>query len=302
MEQYAVIPNLIIPGFPKSGTSSLFEYLLHHPEIYGSIKEPHLYSINNGYDNRFKLDNPKSFYSLFDGGQKASYLIEASTTYMISSKAPGRIYNDNPGCKFILIARDPIERVLSHYNWMKSLGFVKKPFRDEILDWLDKPFNPDVNFNGNYKNYIEFSYYGTQISRYLEKFDNSSLFIVSLEELKLNKQQVLNKIFEFLDLELINVADTSVVNSTKNKFIFDQVPLFLRKAGQYVPKGIRQKIRNKIINKVFYKKINSVTLSPKDKEWVYSLLEKEILITKSLGFKFINWKTVNEIEGKTTYN
>ena len=145
-------PNLIIPGFPKSGTSSLFACLRMHPSIFGSskVKEPHNYSFDQRYKDRFRVEYKHSYRNLFADSTNEIYFMDASTTYLISNRSPQRMSADNPDSKIVVLARDPIERVFSHYNWLRSLGIATQGFEEEISEWLGRPFVPETRFNGNF--------------------------------------------------------------------------------------------------------------------------------------------------------
>jgi hypothetical protein len=170
---------------------------------------------------------------------------------------------DNPDSKIVVLARDPIERVFSHYNWLRSLGIATQGFEEEISEWLGRPFVPETRFNGNFKNYVEFSQYGSQMQNLLNYFDREQVCFASLEEMEANKQELLDRIFRFLDIQSIDVSGALVVNETR-----------------------------------FADEVEPATFSRGDEEWLFSLLQKEIELVESLGYRSPFWKTVNAMVGK----
>ncbi|MDX5325873.1 MAG: sulfotransferase domain-containing protein [Bacteroidota bacterium] len=294
MKNIHPIPNLIIPGFPKSGTSALFDTLIQHPAIVGGkSKEPHIYSFPDRFQNRFTQDHPRSFSHLFGNGETddVSFFLEASTSYMISVEAADRIKEDSPDCKFIIVARDPVERVLSHYNWIRSLGIPVRPFRKEIEEWKSKPWRPENDFRGNFKNYLEFSNYGSQIQRYFNIFPKENFLILSQESLKGTPDQNFHKILDFLQLERSGLR--SVESNVTRSQVHDRTPSRFKKFGQVLPQKPRVWIRDHLIRPIFKRKFTPIRFSMEDKKWIFDQLLEEILILDQLGLILPEWRTVN---------
>ena len=285
-------PNLIIPGAPKSGTSSLHEYLNLHPQINMSqkVKEPHIYSIKERYDSRFDCSKPRSFCNIFTHSENTIYYGESSTTYLISKEAPLRIYKDNPDIKFIIILRDPIERIISHYNWLYSFNVIKKNFLDEIKEWDEKSFNSEIYFNGNYKNYIEFSEYGKQLENYLNYFDLNQLLILETKELKEKPLHVLNRCFNFLGLKKLETINVIEKNKTKISTEL-KIPRHITKISRIIPTKIKQSnYTNKIKQILFQKKNTPPPVNDKDIKWLQERLAKDIDLLRNLtGKAFESW-------------
>ncbi|MEA3642075.1 MAG: hypothetical protein VBE63_19355, partial [Lamprobacter sp.] len=115
--------NLVVPGFPKSGTSSLHEYLDLHPQINMSRhKESHFFAIEKHWNKGWDYHN-----SLFNISKDYSYYGESSTIYCISEKSIERIQSSLKSPKFIFLLRHPVQRVLSHYRWLCALGLERRP-------------------------------------------------------------------------------------------------------------------------------------------------------------------------------
>lgn len=296
-------PNLIVPGFPKSGTSSLHEYLNQHPEICMSdSKEPHIYSKDEYFNRRKDVNFSVSFAQLFSHNT-AQYLGESSTSYMISHKAPKRICEDDPNVKFILLCRDPIERIISHYNWLSSHGINVKPFKQELEEWDGKPFDIEAPFGAiGYKNYIEHSLYGEQIERYFNIFDPKQFLILSSNELKHQPLETMNRCFDFLGLERLENMDFAKKNKTEFK---DDLVAQQLKKEPIVKGGIVRSFINLIpmslrirLKKLLFKGHPNMN-NPKEKymptqdeiSWLKERLKKDVELFQNLsGKKFDDWK------------
>jgi hypothetical protein len=115
-----VKPNLIIAGVIKGGTTSLFSYLLRHPDICpASVKEPR-YFVPLMYDEEMApLSEYLSYFHHYQGEQ---YVMEASPGYFYGGGTVARAIKDTLGTvKIILIFREPVQRLLSFFTYKKSM-------------------------------------------------------------------------------------------------------------------------------------------------------------------------------------
>jgi hypothetical protein len=209
---------------------------------------------------------------------------------MVSEKVMNRIKADEvKNLKILIIARDPIERVFSHYNWLRMLGYDQKEFRKEIDVESKKKFSAEKNIDGNYKNYLEFSLYGEQLKRCFEVFDKKMIHILSLEKLKNDFENAIDEIFNFLEVSPITIHKT-LKNDTPKKLKVKRynIPTKLKR--------IEKKTSFDFISKsLFFNKIvKPLKFSLKDEEFVFNLLKKDIDILKDLGLLLPEWKTVNK--------
>lgn len=266
-----VHPNLIIPGFPKSGTSSLYHYLSQHPDVDGiKGKEPHAFSRAKQFQ-----DKEKVFKKGFDTSASFMYRMDASTTYMITPEAPRRIKRTTSSPKLIVIARDPIERVFSHFNWLWCMGQIENDFRTEILQWEKKPFHPDVHFGGNYKNYVDFSRYGEQFQRYLDVFDRDQILYLTTESLKESTGAVIYKCFDFLNIDSITEIDTRRQNVTqKNEVV--KAPSLLLRVQQTLPDVLFSFLPTGYVKSWFSETYEPKVFDEDDEQLVYDLIEEDI--------------------------
>lgn len=297
MNAEPITPNLIIPGFPKSGTSSLFHYLQQHDEINGAAhKEPHVFTSEANFERRSDI-----LSGLFNASRDCTYRLEASTTYMISPGAPRRVCEVAPDCRFIVLARDPIERVFSHYNWLWCNGTAERDFEAEVREWAGRKFDPTVHFGGNYKYYVEFSAYGEQVERYLSLFDRSQILFVTSEALKDNPQEVLGRCFDFLGLKTPPAVDTQRRNVTRATEI-TRLPSFLFRLRnelthiqEVVPQPVvdalpTQQIKS-ILRPLFTEKREPKSFGEEEEALVFNLLKDDLYKQQELGIFSARWST-----------
>ncbi len=116
-------PNFLIIGALKAGTTSLFNYLMQHPQIYMSpVKEPKFFALVGEYLDPKKREilgkcvvDIEEYRALFDNVTTEKAIGEASAIYLSSRRAPGRIQHYILNVKLIAILRDPVERAYSHF-------------------------------------------------------------------------------------------------------------------------------------------------------------------------------------------
>jgi hypothetical protein len=181
-------PNFIVIGAARSGTTSLFQYLDPHPEVFMSqVKELNFFS-NEKYWNK----GVKWYESQFAGAnQRTRSIGEASTSY---TKAPftkdvvKRIHDYNPDMKLIYVVRDPIDRYISHYMKRVQTGIETRNF-NQTLENLD---NEACAWQGRYH---------YQIQKYLERFPSNQLLVLSMSSMKTTPEAVMKDVYNFLGLQ-----------------------------------------------------------------------------------------------------
>jgi hypothetical protein len=180
-----VLPNLLVIGAAKCGTTSLHEYLALHPEIAMSQqKELNLFSAE---DWRERLDWYAAQFP-----DHSPVRGESSPTYTFHPflpSVPERVRSVLPDARFIYLVRDPVERAISNYVEMYSLKLEARPI-DVALTDLD-PANP----------HLCSSRYATQLRRYLDCFDTERILVIDSSDLRERRADTLRRIFEFLEVD-----------------------------------------------------------------------------------------------------
>jgi hypothetical protein len=199
-----MLPNFIIIGAMKSGTSSLHAYLDEHPDISMSYpKELDFFIEERGWSKGF--DWYKSHFS-----SAAKIRGESSVGYTQRHKypeVPQRIQAMNSDIKLLYILRDPVDRLVSHYTQLSLMGLEPRDFR-VALDELPG------------SDYILSSSYYYQLAAYLECFSREQILILTLEELARDKVGTIRKVFQFLrvDDDFVGKEWALVHNRSVDKF------------------------------------------------------------------------------------
>lgn len=210
------LPDFLILGAAKAGTTSLFYYLSQHPNIStpNRKKEVHYFDLNYNrgiewYRNHFPQSNNRT---LGASGVR-NLCFEASPSYMIYQPALERIKKDIPSVKLIVLLRDPVERAYSHYRHnvrrgRENLSFSealeaeteRTSIKNQILDNLEfETISPGYR----YFSYVQTSLYAKKIKNIFEFFDRESVFLIKSKDLLSNPQVITEDVFNFLSIEYL---------------------------------------------------------------------------------------------------
>jgi Sulfotransferase domain len=187
------LPNFIVIGAMKSGTTSLFHYLRAHPQVYMSpLKEVDFFIEEGNWSRGFEWYR-KQFEK---AGDRASAVGEASTSYTKYPEyegVPERIARHLPDVRLIYLVRDPIERIRSHYQHRSLIGAERAPFDEAVLG------DP---------RYLDCSRYAMQIERYVGPFPRERLLVVTSEDLRSSRAPTVRRIYRFLGVDQNHVPET----------------------------------------------------------------------------------------------
>lgn len=205
-----LLPNFIIIGAQKAGTTSLYHYLSQHPQVFQSFeKEVHYFDggLQANIDNYakglnwYRANFPCKSYVGADG-----VVGEATPLYMFHPLVPERLAKVIPNVKIISILRNPTERAISHYFHEKKKGYEILPISAALKIEEDRISESLRTLNFNSKEFIHFSYksrglYKEQLARYYSCFPNLNIHIIESSDFQENPNAVLKRVFEFLGID-----------------------------------------------------------------------------------------------------
>ncbi len=212
------MPNFLILGAAKSGTTSLYHYLKRHPQIYMSqIKEPSFFAFEGtkpSIQGPWKqwaahnlITDIRAYRALFQDVSNEVAIGEASTIYLVHPKAPQRIEHHVPDAKLITILRDPAERAYSDYC-------MQRLFRGESLASLHQAVRRrkarlQKNERSVQLRQNDAGFYYTHLKRYFDIFDRNQIQIYLYEDFKTNPVSMLQDVCQFLGADLAFIPDMS---------------------------------------------------------------------------------------------
>lgn len=195
------IPNVLVAGVQRGGTTSLTKYLSNN-----------FNACSNKTDPSFFADTTVDLYAKLysDCTPESKILVDGSPDALMYPEEIKRLYGEAGSIdelKIIVTLREPVERELSSYTYRRTqlensrggMNLVKRDgsvreFPDDIRDRLLKDFK-----RGNFKQL--YSNYAVILSKWFELFDRKQILILSFNELKTNQTDYLNRIHSFLSLQ-----------------------------------------------------------------------------------------------------
>jgi hypothetical protein len=184
----ASLPNFLIIGVAKAGTTALASYLGSHPQVFvAREKEVHFFD-----DNFHKgLD---WYRSRFDEVRSELAVGDATPTYIYVDKAIERMAAVLPDAKLIVVLRNPIDRAYSHYWWMRPLS-EQLSFEDAVRAELA------AGDQSQERVYISGGHYLERLKRVCEYYPRSSLHVLISEELKASPGPTYEEVCRFLGVD-----------------------------------------------------------------------------------------------------
>jgi hypothetical protein len=241
-----VWPNLFVIGAAKCGTTSLAYYLSQHPQIFMTkLKEPHYFSRvrpSGVFAHAIPVvSNERDYLDLFVGSAQFRYRGEASTSYLWSPEAVGRIADHCPDARIVAVLREPIARLYSHYLNEVREGVETRPVEQAVRE--------DCEFRagrwGVHHLYVECGLYSRQLARYLDEFPREQIMVLFQEELRDHPVEVLTRLMTFLGLDPRPVAQ------------FDLTPRNTYRAPRY---GLLGQVRASPLARTAYRRMVPVAV------------------------------------------
>lgn len=221
-------PDFYILGAAKCGTSALYDYLIQHPSIHTAItKEPRYF--DKYYDrgiNWYKVLFPFKFSKFLTKKilKKEFVTGEATPRYLDHPHAPKRIKEITPNAKFIILLRNPVNRIYSHYNMRVNSGKETLSLQDAIktenqrTEGEYKRMLEDENYYSldyYHHSYLDLSIYVDKLKRWMDIFSNEQFLIIQSERFFSNPDQVFQEVLQFLNVPNFHLEEYSKVDAGK---------------------------------------------------------------------------------------
>ena len=180
-----MLPNLIVIGAAKSGTTSLHEYLDLHPEISMSREK----ELNFFVEELNWSRGPEWYERQFEPARVRGESSPAYTAYPLRSGVPKRMAATLSDVRLVYLVRDPIDRIVSHYvhravTW-SDVTTIAEAFVDPVVrEWLVKP-----------------SCYWLQLEQYFKYFTRERVLVLDSDELRAHREETLAAVFRFVGVD-----------------------------------------------------------------------------------------------------
>jgi hypothetical protein len=281
------LPNLLIIGAAKCGTTSLHFYLDQHPDVFmarpeegsGPHKEMRLFWRDDWQERLGWYERQ------FDPGAKVRGEATPSYThYPYLPDVPRRIHSVIPEARLIYLVRDPIDRIVAH--WAQTREDGERASLEQALADYERPDHRLVCA----------SRYATQVERYLEYFPRDRLLVLDMDELRADRLATIQAAFRFIGVDdrYRSAAFEGQLNARGDKRaltgagagLWDRV---LVPAGQVVPEGIRGRAAPPL-RRVLSRQVETPPLPEQIETGLREMLRPEVERLRSLtGKEFASW-------------
>lgn len=284
------VPNFLIIGAAKAGTTALWRFLSQHPEIYMSPhKEPRYFAL---CDRAVDFEGPgdktlfrfvteyREYQDLFAGVTDQKAIGEASPWYLYEPTAAAAIKRRLPDVKLVAVLRDPVDRAFSNYLHAVNENLDPAPTFRAAME--DEPRRIQQKWSPRF-HYVQKGFYYRQLQHYLQYFDRERVRVYLYEDLTDQPHEMFKDLFQYLEVSAsftINAAERhNDSRALRSKYI--------ARALKSVPSGVRMafpepaRVWLKKVIEDFNRKPKPV-LSPEDRASYVEIYRDDILKLQDL--------------------
>ena len=238
------LPDFVILGAMKSGTTSLYNFVVKHPAIVPAAqKEVQYFSARHRYRlgklwYRSNFPTNLSRRRFYKKTNQKLLSGEATPAYLFYPIVPGRMKEALPDVKLIVILRNPVDRAYSHYHHILRKNMTTLSFENAIKSEEKRRAEEserlikDPNFiftRYRVHPYLTRGVYADQLERWFKHYNRKQFLILATEGLHENPQRTLDQVFDFLgvhpfqvgSLKNRNVGNYKEMNEDTRKFLIE---------------------------------------------------------------------------------
>jgi len=258
------MPNFLIIGAAKAGTTAVYAYLSQHPQVFMSEwKEPSFFALEgnptpfagprDAIGERQRTRDLRGYQDLFRGVTDQRAIGEASTLYLFTDQAAAKIQHHLPNVRLVAILRSPVERAFSAYRYLRRDKREPLPTFEEALAAEEARLR--ANWEPIWAYRAGGQYYG-QVKRYFELFSRDQIAIYLYEDFERRPLAIMRELFEFLGVDSTFEPDMSirynVSGDVRSRFVHS---LFAAPSAAkdvfrpLLPRAVRQRLRGVIMQR-----------------------------------------------------
>lgn len=292
------LPTFLGIGVEKAGTSSIYEYLNQHPQVYMSpVKETKFLQCDwqtlDPQARQVKINTFEKYAALFDGVTDEVAIGEFSPNYLFNHETSVEcIQHYFPKAKLVVILRDPADRAHSDH-----LMHIRDAINKQVRSLSDQiKYSPQKSFT------IRKGYYYEGLKHFIDTFDTEQIKVYLYEDLHQDSIALMQDLYQFIGVDGSFIPDLAVRKQTSqvpkskslNYLLRQQNPVrsFAAAALRFLPEATRYRIRSGLMN-LNSKAKGSVALSKEDRAQLINLYRDDILKLQTLIDRDLSaWLTV----------
>lgn len=212
------LPNFVVIGAAKSGTTSLRDYLEQHPEVFVTKRgEPSFFAHagetltfsgpgDDDWTHSFVTDL-RAYERLFDGAASCPAIGEISPRYLYFEKSALRMHTHVSEARILAILRHPVDRAYSHFLMNKGRNCEPAPNLPAAI--AEEAERAARGWGWDWR-YVGAGLYHHQLTRYYERFPRERIKVFLYDDYRHNPDQFFHELFTFLGVDSSFRPDTSV--------------------------------------------------------------------------------------------
>jgi hypothetical protein len=211
IEDSPVLPNFLVIGAGKGGTTSLHRWLGAHPQVFvATIKETNYFAYVAQRTATGALDGPvrsqifpvrawENYQALFRDAEKFAARGEVSPMYLALPGVPEKIADRLPDARLVVILRHPVDRAYSSYLMHSRDGREHRSFAQAVREELDGTCDAQLAYGQ--RNYLQIGYYHHHLSRYWQHFDPQRCHVELYDDLVADPHALLRRVYRFIGVD-----------------------------------------------------------------------------------------------------
>jgi len=297
-----VLPNFLVVGAAKAGTTSIYQYLKQHPDVYMSpIKEPKYFSSvcldlpfkgpgDGGVGLEWALTWDE-YLELFAEVKGEKAIGEASADYLYYHDKVIPLIKDRLGnVKIIIILRNPVERAFSAYTYLVRDGRETLSF-EEALQAEDDRRRENYSFIWFYK---DAGFYYSAVRAYIDAFGKDKVKIYLFEDLKSDAVALMQDIYRFIGVDdtfVPKIQRYNVSGVPKSKFLhnFLRKPSIVKSVAKHL---IPERARRNLVLEIQNRNLTKPEMKPETRKRLIGVYRDDIKqLEKLIGRDLSFWVT-----------
>ena len=299
-----VMPDFLVMGVPKAGTTALHAALVHHPELYlSAIKEPKFFLSEGRPPNRGGPGDAQTYQehvwrradyeALFAPAPPGTLVGEATPFYLYDLDAQARIRRDVPDAKLIVVLRNPIDR--AHSNWYHLWAAGLESERGFVAACKAEPARRAEGW-ADFWHYLGQGRYGEQMAHLYSLFPKEQVLLMRYRDLRDTPAEALDRVCAFLGVRtgVIGVVPsenvTPYVPDTRVNTVLRTLLRTGGRFGQHFPVPLRLAARGPLLTALHRRRGRRPKLTRDERLAIVSYFAEDIaLLERVTGESYQDW-------------
>ena len=297
------LPDFLLMGAPKAGTTALHVALAQHPELFMSANKEPKYFLTAGSPPvgpgdlktyRASVRDREAYEALFADAQPGALKGESTTLYLRDRGAHLRIREDIPAVKMVAVLRDPVDRAHSNWTHLRSAGL--EPEADFVAACGLERERAALGWAPFWR-YLELGHYGDQLHHLYSLFPREQVLVLRYREVRENPLETLDRVCEFLGVQtgLLNELPaenvTAQVSGSRMNSAIQRVTRSVASAGHRLPPSVGDKLTLQATKMLQREQRTRMPLTAQERAVLLPTFYEDVtLLEQVTGESFADWR------------